>query len=197
MLSIKKAIKKLLNSSTGFYDVFFRAITKDESKFRKEIIDLAKLKGNEKILDVGCGTGTLCLEIAKKHSGKINGIDISPNMIKKARKKAEKIKIKFQIGCGTELPFKANSYNVVFSTLVTHLMTDGEKDKTIKEIKRVLKKNGRYVSIEWGNFGYDRKLLKKNGFKIEHELKKPASIHFRGPTRKFTTVCRIAKKVDS
>ena len=76
-----------LNLVARFYDPFMK-LTMDEEKFRQEIIETANLGGDEKILDIGCGTGTLDLMIAEiLDKGTIYGIDLAPKMIKVARRR--------------------------------------------------------------------------------------------------------------
>jgi ubiquinone/menaquinone biosynthesis C-methylase UbiE len=85
----KHLITKLLDFGAGIYDPLFR-LTVDGQKFRKKLLELAHLEGNEKVLVVACGTGTFDLMIAKiLGEGSICGIDISPNMIEIAKSRAK------------------------------------------------------------------------------------------------------------
>jgi len=126
---------------------------KSGKEFLIRIIDLAELKGDEKILDVGCGTGTLACEIARKYSGvSISGIDISENLINVARRKVKRYRynIDFRIGSALELPYEESTFNVVFTTIMFHQLDVNEKRRVVQEIYRILKGNGRYVSAEFG-----------------------------------------------
>jgi ubiquinone/menaquinone biosynthesis C-methylase UbiE len=126
---------------------------KKGKEFLTRIISLAELNGDEKILDVGCGTGTLACEIARKYSGvSISGIDISENLINGARHKGKdgNYNIDFRIGSALELPYGENTFDAVFTTIMFHQLDVNEKRRAVQEIYRVLKINGRYVSVEFG-----------------------------------------------
>jgi ubiquinone/menaquinone biosynthesis C-methylase UbiE len=87
---MKHFITRFLNFVARFYDPFFK-LTMDENTFRLRIIELANLEGNEQILDIGCGTGTLVLMLAETlDSGHIYAIDVAPKMIQVAREKTQK-----------------------------------------------------------------------------------------------------------
>jgi len=152
----------------------------------ERVIDLAELSGTEKILDVGCGTGTLACEIAKKYKDtSISGIDISENLINLAKRKASKngYNIDFRVGSALKLPYEDNTFDVVLTTIVFHQMDINEKRKAVQEIYRVLKTNGIYVSAEFGpkaETKFQRMLakgewslypshLKEAGFEITYE----------------------------
>ncbi|HKI87537.1 MAG TPA: methyltransferase domain-containing protein, partial [Draconibacterium sp.] len=79
-----KSFKKVV----WFYD-FWSWLT--ESKAAKEVIRCAEIKGGEKILEIACGTGVVFEQIVFKNPDGMNvGIDLSPDMLDKARKRLKK-----------------------------------------------------------------------------------------------------------
>ena len=150
-------ITKLLDLGAGIYDPFLR-IAVDEQKLRKELLGFAHLKGNEKVLDVGCGTGSFCLMVAKAlNKGSVCGIDLSSKMVAIAKGKTGHVahKIDYRVGNSMELPCNSKAFDVVFTSLMYHHLDYEEKRRTLGEIHRVLKRNGRYVSVEFGEFPQD------------------------------------------
>jgi ubiquinone/menaquinone biosynthesis C-methylase UbiE len=136
------------------YDLLAKWTTCGKGKaFLNRIIRLTELNGNEKILDVGCGTGILACEIAKKFKDvSIFGIDISENLINLANRKINEngYNIDFRVGSVLELPYKQNTFDVVLTSIMFHQLDVGEKRKAVDEIYRVLKPDGRYVAAEFG-----------------------------------------------
>jgi ubiquinone/menaquinone biosynthesis C-methylase UbiE len=109
---------------------------------------LPRLQG-KKVLEIGCGTGTLLTEILKR-GYKAYGVDASQPMLRQARKKLEKagfsnrvIKAKVQ-----NLPFPDESFETVISTFPTHYIVD---INALKEITRVLYPGGRLVIVDTAN----------------------------------------------
>jgi ubiquinone/menaquinone biosynthesis C-methylase UbiE len=152
---MKYSITKILNIGAVIYDNWAEH---NLSKINKRLIELANLNGNEKVLDIGCGPGNLDLMITENF-GKdcVYGIDIAPKMIRMAKKKAKErsYNIDYRIGSSTMLPYKNNEFNIVYTCLFYHHLNYKEKDKTLKEIHRVLKDNGKYVCLEFGEFPKD------------------------------------------
>ncbi len=137
-----------------FYDLLAKWTAGEKGKtFLERIVELAELNGNEKILDVGCGTGILACKIAKEYNNVLlYGIDISENLINLAKRKVSKngYNIDFRVGSVLELPYKKNTFDVVLTSIMFHQLDIGEKQKAVEEIYRVLKYNGRYVAAEFG-----------------------------------------------
>ncbi len=110
------------------------------------VVEMAKLKAGDKVLDVGCGTGNLTLT-AKKYvgaSGSVYGIDASPEMIAEARKKATHngMEASFDVELIEKLPYPDATFDVVISRLVIHHLPDDLKRRGFAEIFRVLKPGG-------------------------------------------------------
>lgn len=104
-------------------------------------------KKDLKILDVGCGTGELSLLFAEM-GYKVTGIDISRQMLKTAKTKAEArgADITFGEGDAENPPFDISSFDIVFSR---HLLwTLPNPKKAVENWKRVLRKNGKVVIID-------------------------------------------------
>lgn len=132
-----------------------------EREFREKVAELAGIKPAESILDVGCGTGSLTI-VAKKrvgHAGQVCGIDPAPEMVTKARKKAKKAgtEISFQTAAIEKLPFPDRHFDVVLSSLMLHHLPKNAREQGAKEIRRVLKANGRWVIVDFGGADQRRK----------------------------------------
>ena len=137
---------------TRIYDPVV-AITSREGAFKRRLLEHARIKNGESVLDVACGTGTLAIEIKKEHpKARVSGIDGDRSILVRARAKAKDagVKIDFQDGLSNELPYDARSFDVVVSTLFFHHLTDEAKADTAEEIRRVLRLGGRLLIADWG-----------------------------------------------
>lgn len=119
---------------------------------RKRSIALAELQPGERVLDVGCGPGSLTIPAARKvgRDGKAAGIDASPEMIDVARRNAKKqgLDIDLQVAPIEALPFGDGEFDVVLSSLMLHHLPDDVKAQGLGEVLRVLKPGGRLIAID-------------------------------------------------
>ena len=129
------------------------AVTSREGAFKRRLLEHARIKDGEAVLDVACGTGTLAIEIKKANpKAKVSALDGDRAILQRARGKAKDagVKIEFQRGMSNELPYDARSFDVVVSTLFFHHLTDEAKADTAEEIRRVLRLGGRVLIADWG-----------------------------------------------
>ncbi len=119
--------------------------------FYNKVIPLIKKEAKGKVLDVGCGTGTIAIELV--NNNKITGIDISENMIKIARSKNNKVK--FIVKDAEKLDLK-EKFNLIYSTLVLHHVN---AEVVVENIYKRLKKNGRLIIVDVIKDNFIGKLL--------------------------------------
>jgi arsenite methyltransferase len=111
-------------------------------------VALASLKKGETVLDLGSGAGFDCFLAAQKvgAKGKVIGVDMTPEMLDKARENARKGKYKnveFRLGEIENLPVADSSVDVIISNCVINLSTD--KSRVFAEAFRALKPGGRLM----------------------------------------------------
>jgi len=109
---------------------------------------LASLKEGEVVLDLGSGAGIDCFLAADKvgESGRVIGVDMTPQMLERARENARKgdyQNVEFRLGEIENLPVADNSVDVVISNCVINLSPD--KGRVFKEAYRALKPGGRMM----------------------------------------------------
>ncbi len=108
-------------------------------------------KRGDRVLDVCCGTGDQLFYFAKLGIEGV-GIDINPKMIKIAEKRKDKLGVKnisFLVGDAARLPFGENSFDFALISLALHEIEENLRDKIISEMKRVVKKDGFLLFIDF------------------------------------------------
>ncbi|OXB91806.1 class I SAM-dependent methyltransferase [Parageobacillus galactosidasius] len=148
-----KSFKRALRFEwlTSFYDFIIKWTTR-ENTFKTALIEQALLRPNHEILDIGCGTGTLLLQISKLYpQTTLYGLDADPSIIEIARQKNDSTNnITFIQGFSTALPFDSDTFDRILSTLFFHHLDSTEKEATFHEIFRVLKPGGEVHIADYG-----------------------------------------------
>lgn len=137
---------------TRFYDPLVRFSTR-EFPFKRALLAQAELQNNQTILDLACGTGTLAVAIKRRFpDAKVFAFDADDEILRMAQRKTAKanMKIHFEKGLSDNLPFADQTFDRVFSTLAFHHLTHQRKIKTIREIRRVLKRGGEFHLADYG-----------------------------------------------
>ena len=137
---------------TPFYDFIQKYVVRDV-RYKTLLIEQANIQPGHRVLDLGCGTGTLAM-IAKQAqpSADVAGLDADPDMLKVAhyKKNQAKLDVKFDVGFTNDLPYPDASFDRVLSSIMIHHLKTPDKEKTAREIYRVLKSGGQLHIIDFG-----------------------------------------------
>ena len=137
---------------TPLFDVVAAATVRDGA-IKRRVLESAAIAPGERVLDVGCGTGTLAVEAARAATGvQVTGLDADPSILARARRRAADagLDIAFDEGWSTALPYESASFDVVLSTLFFHHLEDDAKRATASELVRVIRPGGRLVVADVG-----------------------------------------------
>lgn len=145
-------VKEMFENLAVDYDLMNYVISFGMHKFvKKQAVKNVPVKSAEKILDVCCGTGDISIFAAERFgsSAEITGVDFSENMLEIAEKKAHKYtNIKFMNADAMNLPFEDETFDVVFISFGLRNLSDF--NKAILELKRVTKKDGFVINLDFG-----------------------------------------------
>lgn len=121
------------------------------SRARTMGTDWLNVTDDERVLDVGCGTGLALqsLAAATPH-GWTEGLDLTPAMVDRARRRMEECphdRYGLRVGNATALPYSSNTFDAVFSSYVIDVLPSSTIPRCLEEMHRVLRPNGRLVLV--------------------------------------------------
>ena len=140
------------NWLTRFYDPLIGWTTREKT-FKSRLVQQANLKPGHRVLDVGAGTGTLAILIKQQVPGaEVVALDGDPAILAIAAEKARRhgVAIECKQGLSFALPFADQSFDRCVSSLFFHHLTAANKEKTLREIFRILKPGGELHVADWG-----------------------------------------------
>lgn len=137
---------------TPAYDQVVRFTTR-ERRFKGLLLDSMSIANGERLLDIGCGTGTLLNAISRAApAAEIFGLDADPAILKIAARKMHAKNFTAQLveGRSTAIPFGEGYFDHVVSTLFFHHLLPKDKQRTLEELFRVLRPGGMVHIVDWG-----------------------------------------------
>lgn len=115
-------------------------------------IDFAGVADGEKILDVGCGTGSLTFALAKAADlREISAIDYSPVFVEETIRRSTDPRIKVRQADACALPFEGGTFDRALALLVLHFVP--EASKAVAEMRRVVRSGGVVAAVVWDHLG--------------------------------------------
>lgn len=137
---------------TGAYDRILRVAMPEEA-FKTALVRQAAVNRGDRVLDFGCGTGTLSLMIARAEpAAEVVGVDVDDAVLSIAAAKIAGAggRIRLQQTEPGKLPFGNASFDRVLSSLVFHHLTHEQKRLALAECLRVLRPGGQLHIADWG-----------------------------------------------
>lgn len=150
------------------YDPFTTLLGLDHA--RRELLRQADLLPGHRVLDVGCGTGSLVvLTKASCPDVDVVGVDPDDKALARATRKARRVGASIQLdrGFSDALDYPDASFDRVLSSFMLHHLERGEKERTLDEIRRVLKPGG---SLHLLDFGGPESPRRRRGLHLHHRL---------------------------
>ncbi len=142
---------RTLDHAAAVYDLLAPLMTLgQEGRYRQLAIRLLDLTGNERVLDIGCGTGVLTRLIAQRiPDGRAVGLDAAPKMVEVARRRAVGLpQLSFAVGVAECLGYPDASFDRAVSTFFYHHIDADLKRRSLAELLRVLKPGGKLIIVD-------------------------------------------------
>ena len=144
-------LMKLFEATPGRYDKGIRLLTGGQLDNLYDRL-IAHIRGGDRVLDIGCGTGALAFRAAKR-GAEVKAIDINPGMLEVARAKAKDAhlsqNIEFvEMGVAELGDETDQTYDAVMSGLCLSELTEEELDFTENEVSRILKPGALFLVVD-------------------------------------------------
>jgi len=132
------------------YDLIAKLLGADSA--RQMLFDLAPLRPGDRVLDIGCGTGTFATMLKQRYASvEVTGLDPDPKALARARRKAEqaRVPVRFDRGFADSLEYPGASFDAVFSSFMFHHLKGSNREKTLRDVRRVLKPGGSFYLLDF------------------------------------------------
>lgn len=140
---------------TEFYDPVVRWTTRERT-FKSRLLVQANIRAGHRVLDVGCGTGTLALAMKRACPGAVvTGLDADRTVLARASRKVESLgdSVTLVEGQADSMPFGSGTFERVISSLFFHHLDRPAKRRVFREIHRLLVPGGELHVADWGRPG--------------------------------------------
>lgn len=148
----KAAVVDTYTRLAPLYDLWARLT---ETRARRRAVTLADVQDGQSVLEVAVGTGLTFADLLRANpGGRTEGIDLTPAMLARARKRAERTpgagRWHLQAGDAYALPFGDATFDVVHNAYMFDLLPEADFGRVLGEMRRVLKPGGRLVLVNMG-----------------------------------------------
>ncbi len=137
---------------TRLYDPVVR-LTMRDARFKARLVAQAELRAGHRVLDLGCGTGTLTTMLKEACPGaEVAGLDGDREVLGVARSRAARLglQVDFWEALATDPPFGPDSFDRVVSSLLFHHLLPADKRRVLDKVFEMLKPCGELHVADWG-----------------------------------------------
>lgn len=157
---------------SGVYDLLADA---SEHQARELGLRLLAPSGDERVLELGFGTGHAVVEIAERLSpaGRVCGIDVSQGMLDVATRRVQAAELgdrvaELRLGDAKQLPYEADEFDAVFSSFTLELFSETDIPRVLTEVARVLRPRGRLGVVSMYDDGHKSTIVDLYRFLHRH-----------------------------
>lgn len=159
----KAVVKGQYTTSTNLETriIIHEKYSRNKQPFGAWIVSHYDLHPDEKVLELGCGTGSMWQGVTLPEGCHVTLTDLSAGMLETARQNTSHLHSDYALCDAMELPYAEDSFDVVIANMMLYHVPD--IDRALREIRRVLKPKGRFFAATFGEHGVTEAVLEMLG----------------------------------